>query len=138
MTIEDHADLLRLLSDTPGVTLRNADSKPATARYLERNPGLSFVALCDDEIVGCIMAGHDGRRGYLQHLVVKPRFRRQGIGRQLVQACLDALAAEGILKTHLFVFADNALGKAFWPQIGWKFREEICMYSYINSPSENA
>ena len=138
MTIADHADLITLLSSTPGVTLRDADSKSASQRYLERNPGLSFVAICDETVVGCVMAGHDGRRGYLQHLMVKPSFRRQGIGEQLVQACLGALAAEGILKTHLFVFDDNQLGNSFWSAKGWILRHEINMYSYINSNRKNA
>lgn len=137
MTIDDHDTLLQLLTETPGVTLREADSRKATASYLERNTGLSFVAICDDSIVGCIMSGHDGRRGYLQHLVVEPQFRRQGIGEKLVQSCLDALAQEGILKTHLFVFKDNDLGNSFWTDKGWILRDEINMYSFNDSVHEN-
>jgi len=137
LTMDDYGALIQLLTETPGVTLREADSKPATANYLERNPSLSFVAICDDSIVGCIMSGHDGRRGYLQHLVVEPQYRRQGIGEKLVKACLDALAKEGILKTHLFVFKDNDSGNSFWSDKGWILRDEINMYSFNNSTSEN-
>jgi len=80
MTIEDYDSVIGLLTATSGVRLREADSREATARYLERNPGLSFVALVDGVIAGCVMCGHDGRRGYLQHLAVSPRFRERGIG----------------------------------------------------------
>ena len=137
MTIEDHNALLQLLADTQGVTLRDADSRKATARYLKRNPGLSFVAIHNNVIIGCVMSGHDGRRGYLQHLIVEPQFRRQGIGEKLVQSCLDALAKEGILKTHLFVFKDNDLGNSFWSDRGWMLRDEINMYSFNGSFREN-
>ena len=137
LTMDDYDVLLQLLTETPGVTLREADSKSATTRYLERNPGLSFIAICDKSIVGCVMSGHDGRRGYLQHLVVKSQYRRQGIGEKLVKACLNALAQEGVLKTHLFVFKDNGSGNSFWSARGWILRDEIHMYSFNNSTSEN-
>ena len=63
MTMENYEGVIGLLTVTSGVRLRDADSREATARYLERNPGLSFVAFIDGVIVGCVMCGHDGRRG---------------------------------------------------------------------------
>ncbi len=114
MTIDDYPAVAKLLQQTPGVSFREADSHEATARYLDRNPGLSFVAAIDDAVIGCVMSGHDGRRGYLYHLVVTPEFRRQGIGEKLSLACVHALNRVGIAKTHLFVFADNEVGNAFW------------------------
>lgn len=69
---EEQTFVFDLFRKTPGVTFRQADSKEAAKRYLERNPGLSFAAVADNEIIGCVMCGHDGPRGYLQHLVVKP------------------------------------------------------------------
>ena len=70
MTIDDYDDVIALMKETPGISLRDADSLPATERYLQRNPGLSFVAVASGAVVGCVMCGHDGRRGYLQHLLV--------------------------------------------------------------------
>ena len=84
MVIEDYDHVLDLMKRTPGVTLRVADSADATKRYLERNPGLSFIARRGFQLIGCAMAGHDGRRGYLQHVIVAPEYRGQGIGKQLV------------------------------------------------------
>src|ERR1700691_504394 len=90
MTMADYDSVCLLLRSIPGLTIRSADSFEATERYLIRNPCLSFVARAGDRIVGCVMCGHDGRRGYLQHLAVEPIMLRQGIGAALTARCLDA------------------------------------------------
>ena len=78
MPIADYDAVIELMQQTPGVSIRDADSHESTARYLERNPDLSFVCEVDRQLVGCVMFGHDGRRGHLQHLVVLPAYWRQG------------------------------------------------------------
>ncbi|MFD2205208.1 GNAT family N-acetyltransferase [Kiloniella antarctica] len=138
MALSDHPQLIELFSCTPGVTLREADSKEATTIYLDRNPGLSFVAESQGKIIGCVMSGHDGRRGYLQHLIVSPTARNQGLGEKLFQRCLSALANIGIDKTHIFVFKDNSLANTFWTAKGWSLRKDINQYSYTHSGDENA
>ena len=69
------------------------DSCEGIARYLKRNPDTCFVADRDGEIVGVILAGHDGRRGFIHHLAVREDCRRQGIGERLVARGLEALKA---------------------------------------------
>lgn len=138
LSLADYDALIELMRTTPGVTLRDADSREATGRYLERNPGLSFVAEIDAHIVGCLMSGHDGRRGYLQHLVVGAEHRRQGIATALVERCLAALAEVGIHKCHLDVLQTNQSGAAFWEKRGWQLRTDIRRYSFIHSGSANA
>ena len=137
MTMADYDAMYALLSATPGIGLRLADSREGIERYLARNPGLSFVARYDGRIVGCVMSGHDGRRGYLQHLAVAPEFRLQGIGRELVEHCLDRLQAEGIEKTHLDVFVDNLPAHRYWSRRGWKKRDDLVRYSFTKSDSDN-
>src|SRR4051794_6472286 len=107
MTIEDYDSVIGLLTTTSGVRLRDADSREGIAGYLERNPGFSFVAFADETIVGCVMCGHDGRRGYLQHLAVSPDYRLRGIGSALVEACLAKLEGLGIIKAHIDVLVEN-------------------------------
>ena len=138
MGIEDYDAVTELMRRTPGVSFRDADSRESTRRYLERNPGLSFVAEAGGRTVGCIMSGHDGRRGYLQHLVVLPEHRRQGIANALVEHCLAALAVLGIVKSHVDVFRTNDLAHAFWIGQGWKLRTDIDRFSFIRGGSENA
>jgi ribosomal protein S18 acetylase RimI-like enzyme len=138
MTIDDHDAVLGLLSETPGVSLREADSRESTRRYLERNPGLSFVAEIGGAAVGCLMAGHDGRRGYLQHLVVLPEHRRRGIAGALVERCLAGLESLGIRKSHIDVLKTNPLAAAYWERRGWTLRTDIHRYSMVRGGGEDA
>lgn len=138
MVLDDYEQVLALMQGTPGVSLRSADSRDAIARYLERNPKLSVVAEVDNRIVGCVFGGHDGRRGYLYHLVVEPASRRLGVGRALVFGALEGLAAVGIEKTHIDVFTDNADAIGFWKRVGWEQRGDLHRFSFIRSADRNA
>ena len=137
-TIDRYEEVLALMARTPGVTVREADSKEATARYLIRNPGLSFLAEEQGIIIGCAMCGHDGRRGHLQHVIVEPSFRGQGIAKVLVKCCLDRLQEIGIIKTHLDVFVSNGSAIAYWKKRGLKLRNDIHRFSLIRSENQNA
>jgi N-acetylglutamate synthase len=138
LTIDRYDEVLALMKRTPGVAVREADSRDATARYLERNPGFSFIAEDETRIIGCAMCGHDGRRGYLQHVIVEEACRGRGIAQALVTRCLDRLEAAGILKTHLDVFVTNDLANGYWQRRGWKRRDDIHRYSFIRSMNPNA
>lgn len=138
MQISDYDDVMQLWRSCEGINLRDADSPAGIASYLERNPGLSFVALNDSGIVGSLMAGHDGKRGYIQHLAVATTARRQGVAAELVERCLEALRAQGIVKSHVHVINSNQLGRDFWTRRGWHHRAEIEMYSFINGDNKNA
>ena len=128
---------MALWRDCSGVSLRDSDSRDGIERYLARNPGLSFVALDGDRVVGTILAGHDSRRGYIQHLAVADRWRKRGIATGLLATCLDALKAVGIDKSHVHVLADNRPGRQFWSARGWHHRAEIAMYSFVNGDNPN-
>ena len=118
MTQDDYPAMIDLMRRTPGVSVRDADTPEGLARFLERNPGLSFVAEQDGRLVGCLMGGHDGRRGHLHHLAVNAGCRRRGVASALVERCLAALERQGIHKTHIDVYRDNAAGNGFWERAG--------------------
>ncbi len=101
------------------------DSREGIEKFLRRNPSTVFVAEENDQLVGIILAGQDGRRGYIYHMSVAEKYRRQGVGTQLVNACLEALGREGISKVALLVFKYNEAGNAFWEQQGFTLREDI-------------
>jgi ribosomal protein S18 acetylase RimI-like enzyme len=84
----------------------------------------------DAQVVGTTLCGQDGRRGYLYHLAVDPKYRRQGLGKQLTQASLVGLKSLGIQKCHIMVYRNNESGKAFWQRLGWKLRSDIDLLSY--------
>jgi N-acetylglutamate synthase len=139
MVEDDIPAALALWQGLPGIGLRDADSPPAIARYLRRNPGLSFVAVREAGVlIGVSLAGHDGRRGYLHHVAVTTALQQNGIGRRLVEACLAALKAEGIEKVNFWVKADNAAGLAFWNRVGGRERTDLRVVSIITGDNENA
>lgn len=129
MTIDDYESVYALWSASEGIGLSDADSKEGIKRFMERNPGLSYIALDGDQVVGAALCGHDGRRGYIHHLAVINSHRRQGIGRSLVSRCMFALMQIGISKCHLFVFDQNQDAIDFWNKVGWTQRVELMMMS---------
>jgi ribosomal protein S18 acetylase RimI-like enzyme len=134
MTPAEYDAAYGLWRRTEGMGLSETDSRDGIAVFLERNPGLSFVARVlvarvRGEVVGTLLCGHDGRRGYLHHLAVTPACRNRGIGTRLVETCLARLAERGLRKCHVFVRADNEDGRRFWRRRGWQERSDLAMLS---------
>ena len=126
MTIEDYDGIYELWIHSPGMGLNTIDdSREGIAKYLQRNPTTSFVAEENGELVGCIMCGHDGRRGLIHHTAVKASEQGQGIGKALVEHAVAALKDEGINKVSLVVFSKNTFGNAFWEKQGFSLREDL-------------
>ncbi|MBP3805367.1 MAG: GNAT family N-acetyltransferase [Oribacterium sp.] len=126
MTIEDYEKVYQLWLSCSGMGLNNLDdSKDGIAKYLDRNPDTCFVAEKSDEIIGVIISGHDGRRGFIYHTAVNPEYRNQGIAKMLVEEAMDALKANGINKVALVVFDRNKDGNAFWEKVGFTVREDL-------------
>lgn len=117
--------MLDLWAQTDGVGLNESDTPERLRGFLDRNPGLSLVARDGPRLVGGVLCGHNGRNGYLCHLAVVPEYRRHGLGRQMVERCLAALSAQGILKCQIFLYADNELGRQFWNRCGWAARNNL-------------
>jgi ribosomal protein S18 acetylase RimI-like enzyme len=127
--IEDYDAAVRLWKTDENIGLSSADSKEAIEHFLKQNPGLSKVLIAEDHIIGTILCGQDGRRGYLYHLFIHNAYRRKGAGKQLVQVCLDALKRINIHKCHLFIFKTNGPGKDFWKAVQWSQRNDIEVFS---------
>ena len=126
MTGEDYFEVFALWKRISGMGLRTLDdSQEGIARFLRRNPQTNFVCVEEKRIVGTILCGHDGRRGYIYHACVAPEFRGRRLGETLVRTALEALAREKINKAALVCFGDNELGNAFWRAVGWKKREDL-------------
>ena len=129
MTVDEYDSVRALWGAADGVDLAVGDAPADIARFLDRNPGLSFIALAGENLIGAALCGHDGRRGYVHHLAVDESFRRHGVGRALVDRCLDGLRAAGIEKCNLFIRRDNEIGFAFWQRIDWVDRITLRMMS---------
>lgn len=127
-TISDYPDLFELWNSLPGFKrgLRSMDdSEEGIARFLKRNPKTCFVAEDNGKIIGGILAGHDGRRGYIYHALVHPDYQKKGIGKLLADSACEALKAEGITKAGMLVFGTNEQGNAFWESQGWQSRPDL-------------
>ena len=120
MSIKNYEEVAALWQAAEGIGLdTDIDTKERIAMYLQRNPGLSFVAWENSKVIGAVLCGHDGRRGYLHHLTVAKAYRNKGIGKALVEKVLSKLRLLGIRRCHIFVFADNPAGQELWKNIGW-------------------
>jgi ribosomal protein S18 acetylase RimI-like enzyme len=125
MQSDDYDAVLALWRASEGVGLTASDSREAVHSFLARNPGLSFVAWHDGRIIGAVLCGHDGRRGYLYHLAVACEYRKQGLARAIVDTCLSRLETSGIQKATIFVYGHNDIGNRFWRKVGWKDRTDL-------------
>ena len=129
MSMADYEESLALWKRTPGMGISGADEREPMERFLSQNRGLCFTARMERQVVGTALCGSDGRRGYLYHLAVDERFRRQGLGKALVGRSLSALQQQGIEKCHLMVYVGNLEGRAFWQHLGWEIREDVLTMS---------
>ena len=84
-----------------------------------------MVAEADSRIVGVIIVGNDGRRGYIYHTAVNPQYRKQGIAKSLVETAIAALQNNGINKVALVVFDRNEIGNDFWEKMGFTVRDDL-------------
>ena len=126
MNTEDYDRVYALWMSCKNMGFNNLDdSRQGIEKYLKRNPSTCFVAEQGDAIVGVVLAGHDGRRGFIHHMAVAEDCRRQGIATDLLDQALAALKEEGINKAALLVFNRNEAGNAFWERQGFTARDDV-------------
>ena len=126
MQIRDYDDVYALWMSCAGMGLNDVDdSEEGIAKFLQRNPDTCFVAVEESRIAGVILAGSDGRRGYIYHTAVHPDFRHRGIAGELVDKSLDSLESMGINKVALVVFRRNEIGNGFWESRGFTVRDDL-------------
>lgn len=132
MKIEDYDEVYKMWQVTTKRALSKADEKPQMERYLKHNDGMSQVAVIDGKIVGTVLAGHDGRRGFIHHMAVAPEYRRRRIGHALAETAIKKIGEQGIDKTHIFCYQNNETGQSFWRDFGFKKRDDVFVYSFDN------
>lgn len=126
MTINDYEEVYELWLSCKGMGLNDLDdSKSGIEKFLRRNPETCFVSEMDNKIVGVIIVGNDGRRGYIYHTAVHPDYRHKGIASKLVNTAMSALKVIGINKVSLVVFERNKIGNAFWEKVGFTVRDDL-------------
>src|SRR6266567_5347430 len=119
-SIDDYDGALQLWQRVEGLEVAEGDDREGVAQFLARNPGVSRVAIDESAVVGVAMCGHDGRRGHIYHLAVDPAYRGCGLGKRLVEECLERLRAAGVKRVIIMVAGDNRRGARFWEGRGWE------------------
>ena len=102
---------------------------PATAirKKLAVERDLLLVADVEGEVVGTVMGGYDGHRGWVYSVAVDPRYQQRGIGAALVRGIETALVERGCLKVNLQVRSSNSGVIAFYEKLGYAVEERVSM-----------
>jgi len=129
MTIADYEAVYRLWTNTDGMGLRSIDdSREGIEKFLNKNPNTNFVAENEGEVIGVILSGNDGRRGFIYHTAVSTSHRGKKIGRALLNNVYAAMKEEGINKMGLLIYTNNDNGNAFWIAQDWVNRSDLYYY----------
>jgi N-acetylglutamate synthase len=118
--ISDYDAAVQLWDRVDGLEIAEGDEREGIAQFLARNPGLSRVAADGSAIVGVALCANDGRRGHIYHLAVDPAYQRWGLGKRLLDECLDGLRRAGIKRVIIMVADNNERGAKFWEHVGWE------------------
>jgi len=123
----DDYPIVRDLWQAAGLILRPGDELEDVKLKLQRDSDLFLVAVQDDMIVGTVMGGWDGRRGWIYHLAVKPEHQRKGIGVGLVREVEKRLVAKGARKVNAQVYKWNERSSEFFKAIGYETQPDLIM-----------
>ena len=118
--IDDYDAAVELWNRVEGLDVAEGDDRESIRRFLGQNRGLSRVATVGSTMIGAVLCGHDGRRGYIYHLAVDPAYRGFGLGKRLIAECLDGLKRAGLERANILVAKDNPRGREFWKSCGWE------------------
>jgi len=107
-----------------GINVGRSDTPEEIQKKLNRDPDLFLVAELNEEIIGTVIGGYDGRRGIIYHLAVHKNVREQGVGAMLMNEVEKRLQAKGCVKCYLLVVADNENAIQFYENRGWREMKE--------------
>jgi N-acetylglutamate synthase len=119
-SIDDYDAAIGIWRRVEGLEIAEGDDREGIAQFLTRNPGLSRVAIDGAAVVGVALCGHDGRRGHVYHLAVDPAYQGCGLGKRLLDECLNGLRSAGVKRVIIMVADDNQRGAEFWKRQGWE------------------
>ena len=132
-SMEDYSGVKRVW-DESGLETLLGDSKGEVKSKLERDPDLFLVAEEGGSIVGTVMGGWDGRRGWVYHLGVLPRFQRRGVATALIKELETRLKAKGAIKVNAVVYGTNARSLEFFRRAGFKADTRSVLHGKVLRP----
>ena len=115
-----------------GIKVGPSDSREGISQRLKRDEDLFLVAIDERErVIGAVLGGFDGRRGWVNHLAVEPEFQRHGIGKALVALIEERLRTRGCLKVNLLVAGDNTRVLGFYDKLGFQSGDVVFMEKWL-------
>lgn len=129
--LPEHYDHLVSLWEKAGLPFRpgGRDSREEICRQMEENPDFFLGAFLEGELVGCIIATFDGRKGWINRLAVLPEHRRQGIAQILITGAEDALRKRGAEVIGILIYEDNVPSLNLFQRMGYLVGEDILYLS---------
>lgn len=125
MCPSDIETAIKLWENEPFLGITDADTTDRLTKYINDNIRCCFVAEYNNEIVGPILGGTDSRRGFLNHLFVKPEYRQYGIASTLVKMSEEGLQQYPPRRSYVFVYKENIIGIKFWKTNGYKIDDSF-------------
>lgn len=115
-----------------GINVGPSDSREGISQRLQRDEDLFLVALDKNEhVIGAVLGGFDGRRGWVNHLAVEPQLQRSGVGRALLETIEERLRARGCLKVNLLVAGNNTRVLGFYEKQGFQRDDVVFMEKWL-------
>lgn len=124
--LSDYEATVRLWKEA-GLILRPGDDLDSIRLKLQRDADLFLLAKEGDEVVGCVLGGWDGRRGWIYHLAVKPSRQRGGIGKALIRELEARLADKGAKRVNAQIYQSNTTSLRFFEACGYEVRPDLVM-----------
>ncbi|MEE9376545.1 MAG: GNAT family N-acetyltransferase [Candidatus Lokiarchaeia archaeon] len=133
-TIELYEEIVMLWRKA-GINIGSSDTREELERVLQRNPNLFLIGKLDNKVIGVVIGGFDGRRGYVHHLAVDPDYQKKGYGKMIMDELIEKFRKIGVHKIHLFIEKYNKNVVEFYRHLGWDIRDDLIMMSYV--PDKN-
>jgi len=124
---QDKSDVVNLWKQVLADEAPHNDPETAIGKKVLFDDNLFFVAIVDDALVGTVMGGYDGHRGWIYAVAVNPAFCRRGIGTALIKHMEAVLKELGCLKANLQVRSRNRQVVKFYEKLGFNVEENISM-----------
>ena len=125
---DDIAELLALWHHAPGGLVVRPDTEEALQALLAHTKDAILIAELDSETVGAVIAAWDGWRGNIYRLAVRAEYRRQGLGRRLIEAAEMRLRAKGARRVTALVAKDDRAATGIWEAAGYRYEEPTARF----------
>ncbi|TWU43635.1 Acetyltransferase YpeA [Rubripirellula tenax] len=133
----DRDDVISLWDDVFPDSTGHNDPAASIQRKYDADDGLFFVAELDATVIGTVVAGYDGHRGWIYSLAVTPTQQRRGIGSTLIRHAEQALSNLDCPKINLQVRSQNDAVVAFYGSLGYDTEQRISMGKRLASHAKS-